>query len=59
MHQGNEQAKSAKNFIYSLNQKNSTIHYQIKIAFFLISILEMYIADLIRYDYFTPLTSII
>ena len=34
MHQGNEQAKSAKNFIYSLNQKNSTIHYQIKIAFF-------------------------
>ena len=33
MHQGNEQAKSAKNFIYSLNQKNSTIHYQIKIAF--------------------------
>lgn len=58
MHQGNEQAKSAENFTHALNQRNSAIHYQINTAAFLTSILEIYIADLIRYDYFSPFTSI-
>lgn len=58
MHQGNEQTPSAENFICALNQRNSAIHYQINTASFLTSILEIYLADLISYDYFSPLTSI-